>query len=408
MANLLLLIQKKQKKILKYAREKYSEIDDKNFKIDKEIGDIDKTISKLREEFRTLHNPKKNTNYQKNVIVQFAAREPCEFLLQLSYIVNGATWKPNYSVRVDTMSKKCILSYQADISNNTGEDWDNVNVTLSTSKPSQEGQPPILPALEVSLSETQSMKKENYRGKSMSNRSYSSMDYDQSYLPEVEEVYMEEMVAETQKSISNSVFQIARPTTIKADNKPHKVTVAHINLDVEFEYIAIPALIQNAYLKAIAVNNSEFSLLEGKMHIFMDSVFVATASIKQTSPGELMELYLGVDINIKIETLPITEQYSVEGIFKRTKSEDISRSCDIYNNRNEDIKIVIVDQLPKSTDERVKVTMTTPNENDVTLTTQNHIRRELVIKARDKERITLSYTLEYPEAKFICVVKEYL
>jgi len=40
------------------------------------------------------------------------------------------------------------------------------------------------------------------------------------------------------------------------------------------------------------------------MHIFLDQVFVATASIKQTSPGEKMELFLGTDLNIKIEVLP--------------------------------------------------------------------------------------------------------
>jgi len=219
------------------------------------------------------------------------------------------------------------------------------------------------------------------------------------------------MSSTVSKSISNALFKIGRNTTIQSDNKPHRVTVTHADFSVEFEYIAIPSLIQNAYLKAIATNTSEYPLLEGKMHIFMDGVFVATASVKQTSPGEELELYLGIDINIKIENLPSTEESSTSGgLFKRFKNQDCSRSVDIHNNRDVDIKIILWDLLPKSTDERVKIKMTSPDESEdrtFIKTDKFHIKRDLFIKARKKERVTFAYTIEYPENKYISIQKQF-
>jgi len=342
------------KDVVDYAKKKYSENDERILSLQKELNDIDKAINKLRIDYNLL-KPKSKSKYQKKVIIQFAARESCEFLLHLSYIVMGATWTPLYAVRVDTANKNCVLNYQGNIVNNTGEDWENVLVTLSSSKPQHEGQPPTLPTLEVISTErevpstsnsvpiyhdeydmvdkVESLKKE--KGKDSKNKhtkrdkksekkkeeSYDDEDIssggDQSSY-EVEKQIAMAMGAQVQQSVSNAVFQIQRPTTIGNDNKPHKVTINNINLDVEFEYIAIPFIIPNAYLKAITVNTSDYSLLEGKMHIFMDSVFVATAKIERTiSPNEKMELYLGIDINIKIEALPSTNQSSSYGLFEK-------------------------------------------------------------------------------------------
>jgi len=160
-----------------------------------------------------------------------------------------------------------------------------------------------------------------------------------------------------------------------------------------------------------AINDSEFSLLEGKMHIFMDGVFVATASVKQTSPGEELELYLGIDINVKIENLPSTEESSTTGyFFKRTKNQDFSRSVDIHNNRDEEIKLILWDLLPKSTDDKVKIKMTTPDETEgrgYRQTDKGHIKRNLSIGARKSERVTFAYTIEYPENKFISIQKQF-
>jgi len=85
------------------------------------------------------------------VIIKIAAREPCEFSLDLSYIITGASWRSTYQVRVESKDKSCVLVYQGVIRNTTGENWDNVLVTLSTAEPSKGGEPPRVPSLVVRL-----------------------------------------------------------------------------------------------------------------------------------------------------------------------------------------------------------------------------------------------------------------
>ena len=65
-----------------------------------------------------------------------------EFELEVSYVVNRASWKPLYDIRVDSKSKSVNLGYLAQITQNTGEDWTNVNLTLSTAKPGSGNLPP--------------------------------------------------------------------------------------------------------------------------------------------------------------------------------------------------------------------------------------------------------------------------
>jgi len=63
-----------------------------------------------------------------------------EIVLQVSYLVLRASWKSVYDVRVDSGAKTCLLVYHAQVKNNTGEDWKDVSMDLSTAEPSLKGE----------------------------------------------------------------------------------------------------------------------------------------------------------------------------------------------------------------------------------------------------------------------------
>jgi len=86
----------------------------------------------------------------------------------------------------------------------------------------------------------------------------------------------------------------------------------------------------------------------------------------------------------------------------------MSHSCFISNNRDEDVKMVLYEQLPKATDEKIKVKLLEPSEDEVTITEQNLVKFDLKLKARTSEKIVFAYEIEYPDQKFIQVKKEFL
>lgn len=55
----------------------------------------------------------------------------------LSYIVSGVQWQPSYQAQLNTKTNTLTIALQAQISQRTGENWQNTPITLSTSQPSR-------------------------------------------------------------------------------------------------------------------------------------------------------------------------------------------------------------------------------------------------------------------------------
>ncbi|MDF8365449.1 mucoidy inhibitor MuiA family protein, partial [Achromobacter anxifer] len=64
--------------------------------------------------------------------------------LNVSYAVAGARWTPAYDARLRPADRSVDLGYFGVIRQNTGEDWNNVKLTLSTARPSLGGGAPAL------------------------------------------------------------------------------------------------------------------------------------------------------------------------------------------------------------------------------------------------------------------------
>jgi acetolactate synthase small subunit len=66
--------------------------------------------------------------------------------MTLKYTVTQASWKPYYDIKVKSVSKPLELVYKAKVLQSTGENWDNVKISLSTGDPSKSGTfPPLAP-----------------------------------------------------------------------------------------------------------------------------------------------------------------------------------------------------------------------------------------------------------------------
>ena len=63
--------------------------------------------------------------------------------LRLSYQVRGPSWQPSYRATLDSATKQVRLERQALVAQATGEDWDGVQLTLSTGQPGAATQGPL-------------------------------------------------------------------------------------------------------------------------------------------------------------------------------------------------------------------------------------------------------------------------
>ena len=63
---------------------------------------------------------------------------------EISYLVGNAGWFPKYDIRVKDVENPMELIYKADLYQNTGEDWENVQLIFSNANPSASGSAPII------------------------------------------------------------------------------------------------------------------------------------------------------------------------------------------------------------------------------------------------------------------------
>ncbi|MDF3860232.1 mucoidy inhibitor MuiA family protein, partial [Achromobacter denitrificans] len=103
---------------------------------------LDRDIAALQNELGQLQNALGRRTKTVTLRVNLARAGKVD--LNLSYAVAGARWTPAYDARLRLADRSVDLGYFGVIRQNTGEDWNNVKLTLSTARPSLGGGAPSL------------------------------------------------------------------------------------------------------------------------------------------------------------------------------------------------------------------------------------------------------------------------
>lgn len=103
--------------------------------------DVSQEMRRVEEEMRRIRG---EGSSGKDLVIDCEVASAGDLEIELTYIVGGATWRPEYTVRYIEALDEVELTYAARISQSTGEDWDGVNVLLSTASPHVGASPPTL------------------------------------------------------------------------------------------------------------------------------------------------------------------------------------------------------------------------------------------------------------------------
>ena len=95
---------------------------------------------KVTQQLTTIRTPKQNVSYEIVVKVLVKAETKAEF--SINYIVTNAKWYPTYDLRVKNVAEPMVIEYKANVTQQSGEDWTNVKLKLSTGDPSLSAQKP--------------------------------------------------------------------------------------------------------------------------------------------------------------------------------------------------------------------------------------------------------------------------
>lgn len=109
----------------------------KNSRLILDLFDEHKIVS---QHLVALKTPKQQVRYE--IVIKVFAKTEVNGNFTVSYIVPNARWYPTYDLRVKNVAEPMIIEYKANVSQESGEDWNNIKLKLSTGDPSQSSQKP--------------------------------------------------------------------------------------------------------------------------------------------------------------------------------------------------------------------------------------------------------------------------
>ena len=304
-------------------------------------------------------------------VIHISLEQEGDFTLEISYIVRNASWTPQYDVRVQKDSEQnsgtVELTYVGLVQQRTGEDWKNVNLALSTARPSlaavlPELKPwyitsyaPVQPHMATAFRQV-SAPAARERGLTLQSRHRAvdiEMADEEAPAPPVE---AEIETASVEQTGTAYIFRVGHDADIPADGSSHKTTIAYDNLPCEFDYVSAPALEEDVHVRATIINTTERVLLKGQASIFLNGEYVGTTQVKMTAPGAQVKIFLGLDDTIKIKR-KLTERVVDKGnlLQSDTRRNTYGYRIEVHNYARTKRHVVVRDRLPVSQHERIKV-----------------------------------------------------
>ena len=371
--------------------------------------DLDERIAVLRQQLQ--HEPLEEWE-RTEIRIHIEASVPAKASLRLRYQVAQASWEPIYDARLTTVGKSrpasLILARRASISQNTGEDWNEAKVTLSTVRPGGATAAPELASMKVMFRPeprpSQSVLENRARGLPGAPAPEASSDR-----PAQTTAPVEERKALVDNSPYQAAFNIAQTVTVKSGVGQKKVLISAEEVYPSIIVLAVPKLDATAYLHARFTHDGLSPLLPGAVSLYRDGVYVGQGALPLTLRGEEKELGFGPDDGVKVARVELKRAKGESGIISSSATDEQHFKITVKNAHDWTVPVTIIDQLPVAENEQIAVEalpMTTePSERNYG-DKLGVLAWTFDLEQQKEKDITLSYEVKWP-AKREITVSEY-
>jgi len=342
-------------------------------------------------------NPKNNGPIHQ-IVITLSSKEVVSGKLSYSYLVSQAGWTPMYDLRSEGISGKINLTYKAHIYQNSGLDWENVKLNVSTNNPYQNKTKPTLHPWYVDYYtyRNDSYKKQNLNAaptmarEELSQKGYS---YSNSVTTEDIEAQTAAEFVQVVRQLTSAEFRIDLPYSIKSNNEQHMVLIKTVDLDANYKYYTVPKLDQSVYLVAQITKLDELGLVPASANIFFDGSYIGETYIDPTSMQDTLDLSLGRDPNIVVKRTLLKKELK-EKIIGEKKERTFAYSIEVKNLKATSIELVIQDQIPVTTNADITIEPMELNKGKLDPRT-GFIEWEVSVKSKESKVIDFGFKVKH-------------
>lgn len=373
-----------------------------------EIEQIGQEITKINEDLAQLSTGQKKS-YEVRLPVEVVSAGHLTF--SLSYQLPGATWHPVYDARLEKNTKRVGITQYGAVSQRTGEDWDNIELTLSTARPHRGATSPTLGTQWVEFMpelprRSSAASFDEPVSTMLSERS--SVAAEVAALPQATSRL--KAISQQSADISSvgftSEFAIPGVTSVPADGTQSKVLITTLETDSKISVHVKPQRDTKAYIVANIGISGDAPLLPGTVNLFREGAYLGKTHIPLLSPNKRHDLSFGIDDNIDVSYSTVKDETGESGILlgvnKTAKRHTIT---EIRNLRDQAVDLVVMQTIPVSTDEKIKVDLshkkTTPGFQEDNDNIKGLLTWSFELKPQESRDIKLGYSVAWPKGKNI-------
>jgi uncharacterized protein (TIGR02231 family) len=308
--------------------------------------------------------------------------------VRLNYLVDSATWTPQYKVRAGGEKDPVQVEYLAAIEQQSGEDWTDADVSLSTAEPMLNAAPPELLALEMTtvptganqsgsnstvlsaMNGTEAFRSNIEQSKSLRRQAQEEFNRNgykeakgylnsASALEQSNELLVDQQAADKAEAAASRegpsvTYHLSRRFTLPSRQDQQLIEVARIEMKPDYFYKAVPVLTPHVYRQAAMTNASDYVLLPGEATMYQGKDFVGRMNLPLVAIGETFTAGFGVDPQVQVDRQMTDRQRSVQGgnqVYRYTYRIRISSF------KSAPITLQVWDRLPKADSESVGVSL---------------------------------------------------
>jgi hypothetical protein len=333
--------------------------------------------------------------------------------VRLNYLVDAASWRPQYKMRAGKDGKDNIqVEYLAAIVQQTGEDWQTVNLVLSTAQPMLNAAPPDLKMLSVAvvpkgtpMGSTIVRGSQNapnmpaQSGQPQAAQSYGAIPNPQGLINSADLVntakqlrqqaqqelnqknaftgntiwnyagaleQANDLILNPDGRVKNKVkprihnegpsvtYHLNARLMVPSRNDEQVLEVAKLDMTPEYFYKAVPVLTPHVYRQAILTNKSKHVLLPGEATMYNGTDFVGRMDLPLVAIGEQFTVGFGTEPQLQVHRQMIDKSRTMQGGNQVLKYE---YRILVNSYKADRAKLQVWDRLPLAENETMGVSL---------------------------------------------------
>ena len=383
-------------KMVEYYKAKRTETANTINALSEKEQKLNELLQKLNSRLE-INTAKEEKQSQGKLVLQVMNEQAGNVALNISYLTGNASWSPFYDLRADNTTGPMNMLYKAQVVQNTGVDWKNIKLRLSSGMPNQNNQMPELTPWFVYLQQVERLQSLHgyVAGVSApaSGEALADVTVVESYRKDkAASVSAYTTITENQMNVS---FDIDIPYDIASNGKRHSVTMKEIQLPATYRHYAAPKIEESVFLMAEITDYSKYNLLRGEANIIFEGMYIGKTVIDPSQTADTLSLSMGRDKKISIEREKVIEKSGTKFLSSR-KEQIFTYDIIVRNNKKEAVLLSLEDQYPLSTDKEIEVELLESSSAKVNKET-GILEWELNLKPGETKKLRLSYLVKYPK-----------